>query len=193
MSMKNWLTLALLILLAANAGAQETPAPEEAPKKFDKSKLVFGGNIGATFGDFTFIQFSPQVGYAFTKNIVAGAGVNFSYSSQKFRYFNGDESERFNYGYAGLNVFTRVYPVNFLFLSAQPELNYNWGKIKYKNPPAPDVKIDGAFIPTLLLGGGVAIPMGNRGQTMLSLQYDVLQNNRSPYGKRAFFNIGFSL
>lgn len=191
--MKKILTLAAMAILATQAWAQETPATEEAPRKFDKSKLVMGGNIGATFGDFTFIQFSPQVGYAFTRNIVAGAGVNFSYSSQKIRFFNGDESQRFNYGYAGLNVFTRVYPVNFLFLSVQPELNYNWGKIKYKNPPAADVKINGAFIPSLLIGGGLAIPMGNRGQTLLSMQYDVLQNSRSPYGQRAFFNIGFAL
>lgn len=190
--MKKIFSIVALAFSMAPLFAQETPASDEAPKKFDKSKLVMGGNIGATFGDFTFIQFSPQVGYMFNRNIIAGAGVNFSYSSQKLRYFNGDESQRYNYGYAGLNVFTRVYPVNFLFLSAQPELNYNWGKIKYKNPPAADVKIDGKFIPSLLVGGGLAIPMGNRGQTMLSLQYDVLQNSRSPYGSRAFFNVGFA-
>lgn len=191
--MKKILTLVVLALFTAQGFAQEKAPAEEAPRKFDPSRLVLGGNIGATFGDFTFIRFAPQVGYRFSDMVVAGAGINFTYSSQKLRYLNGTESQRYNYGYAGLNMFARVFPVNFLFLSAQPELNYNWGKIKYKNPPAADVKLDGKFIPSLLLGGGIAIPMGNRGQTLMSLQYDVLRNNRSPYGSRAFFNIGFSL
>jgi hypothetical protein len=55
----------------------------------------------------------------------------------------------------------------------------------------PDEKIEGKFIPSLLVGAGVVIPAG-RGGTMISLQYDVIQNERSPYGSQAFVNVGFS-
>lgn len=165
---------------------------EQKERKFDPSRLVFGGVVGATFGDFTFIQVSPQVGYAFNDYFTAGGGINFIFSSEKYRNFNGDELYKYEYGYAGLNVFARAFPVRFLMVSAQPEVNYNWGTIKYNTPNTPDAKIDAGFIPSLLLGAGVVLPTGGRGGLMISLQYDVIQDERSPYGSNAFVNFGFS-
>ncbi|TAD82779.1 MAG: hypothetical protein EAY75_15860 [Bacteroidetes bacterium] len=166
---------------------------EEEPKKFDPSKLVFGGNIGATFGDFTFINLSPQVGYAFKPWITAGAGINYLYNSVRFRNFNGDEVQRDNLSFAGLNLFTRVFPVKFIMLSVQPELNYSWGRTRYKVGNLPDQKLEGAFVPVFMVGAGVVVPSGGRGGMFISLQYDVVQNQRSPYGNRPFVNIGFTL
>jgi hypothetical protein len=45
-------------------------------------------------------------------------------------------------------------------------------------------------VPSLLLGGGLVIPSGGRGSMMISVQYDVIQNARSPYGSQAFINFG---
>jgi hypothetical protein len=177
------------LLIAALAWGCSLFAQEETGqdgRKFDANRLVFGGVMGASFGDFTFVQVSPQVGYAFNQYLTAGGGVNFIYSSDKF---GGTTSQ---YGYAGLNVFGRIFPVKFLVLTVQPELNYNWGKVKYDIPGVPDQTLDGKFIPSLLLGGGVVIPTGGRGNMLLTLQYDVLQNNRSPYGRNAFVNFGFT-
>lgn len=187
--MKHYLTMMLAAVMALPALAQEAPA-EGGRKKFDASRLVFGGNMGATFGDFTFIQASPQVGYMFSDKFTAGAGINFISSTEKFRNFQGNEVYRFNNGYGGFNLFARVFPVRFLMASLQPELNYNWGKIRYKDG-TPTQRMDGAFVPSLLLGGGVVIPSGGRGGMLLSVQYDVVQSNRSPYGRRAFVNFGF--
>jgi hypothetical protein len=182
-------------LLFAQQDSSYVDAPQEKEqkeKKFDPSRLVFGGVIGASFGDFTFVQVSPQVGYAFSQYFTAGGGINFIFSSEKYRNINGDELYKYEYGYAGLNVFARVFPVRFLMVSAQPEVNYNWGKIKYNTPNTPDAKIDGAFIPSLLLGAGVVLPTGGRGGMMISIQYDVVQDERSPYGRNAFVNFGFT-
>ncbi len=179
----------LAAVTTASAFAQDAPA-EGGTKKFDASRLVFGGNMGATFGDFTFIQASPQVGYMFSEKFTAGAGINFISSTEKFRNFQGDEIYRFNNGFGGLNLFARYFPVRFLMASLQPELNYNWGKIRYQDG-TPTQRLEGAFVPSLLLGGGVVLPSGGRGGMLLSVQYDVIQSNRSPYGRRAFVNFGF--
>ena len=166
---------------------------EEEPTKsgFDKNKLFFGGTLGLSFGDYTLINVSPQVGYRFNKYLAAGTGVNFIYSSIRYRYYYSIDDYKNNYGVAGINVFGRVYPIDYVFLQLQPEANYTWGKIKFYDG-TPDAKLPGKIIPSLLGGVGGAIPAG-RGALIVLLEYDLLQNDRSPYGTRAFFNLGYNI
>ena len=187
--MKRWLlAVSVLVLAAGTARAQE----EEAPKKgFDKDKLFFGGNFGLSFGDYTIINVSPQIGYRFNQYFAVGAGPNFIYSSFRHRYYPSTADYRENYGVAGLNIFGRVYPLEFLLLQIQPEMNYTWGKYKFYDG-SPNQKLDGKFVPSLLAGGGAVIPAG-RGALIAMVQYDLLQNNRSPYGNRAFYNFGYNI
>jgi hypothetical protein len=197
--MKNLLVLSLL-LAGVCSQAQYTPVtPLNSPppsqedsvvkekKGFDPQRLVIGGSLGASFGNYTFVNVSPQVGYMFNQYITAGAGINYIYNS--YKYSNGD---RDNYSFAGVNLFSRVFPVRFLFLSAQPEINYSWGKIKYGNYTSePDYKYPGEWVPAFLIGAGAVLSPGGKGGIFLSLQYDVVQNGRSPYGTVPYFNIGF--
>ncbi len=85
--MKKYLLLITLLATAfLNANAQEEDEPDPPQKGFDKSKLFFGGNFGLSFGNSTFINVSPQVGYRFNQYLAAGAGVNFNYSSISILY-----------------------------------------------------------------------------------------------------------
>lgn len=163
----------------------EKAAPEKK-KGLDPQRLFFGGNFGLTFGNFTFVNISPQVGYRITPMFSAGAGLNFIYQSDK--YYNGGREVRNSLGYAGLNIFGRVNPFRFILLNAQPELNYVWGKTKVEG--LADSKINPKFVPSLLVGAGAAIPMGGRGSMIAMLQYDVVQDNLSPYGRNAFVTFG---
>lgn len=169
-----------------------TPAKDTVVKNksFDPSRLVFGGNLGASFGDFTFINFSPQVGYQFSNVLTAGAGINYIFQSAKYRDFNGNEIYKNNFGYAGINIFGRIFPTNFLFISAQPEINYNWGKTKFKNGQA-DLKLESKWVPTFLVGAGAVVGGRNGRGMLLSVQYDLAQDPRSPYGNKPYINIGF--
>jgi len=169
--------------------AQETN--ESKPHGFDKSKLFFGGNFGMSFGSQTFINISPQVGYQFSQYFSAGTGINFISSSYSIYDYNGDKLYKDSYSYAGLNIFARVFPISFLFAQVQPELNYSWGKTKFYYNNLPDLKLEGAFVPVLLVGAGAAIPAG-RGRMIAMLQYDVLGDKRSPYGRNAFFTFGYN-
>jgi hypothetical protein len=188
MKIRCLLALCLFTSMSFSVLAQEE---EEEPKKgFDKDKLFISGNFGLSFGDFTLINISPQIGYRFNNVLAAGVGVNGIYSSSRSRFLNGETASRENYGVVGLNIFGRVYPIQYAFLQLQPEVNYTWGKLKEYSP---DVvyKLDGKMVPSLLAGAGAAIPAG-AGAFIIMAQYDVLQNARTPYGEKVFFSFGFN-
>ncbi len=186
----------VLVLMAIVVTAQSIKAqdePEQPEKKgFDKSKLFFGGNFGLGFGTNTFVNVSPQVGYRFNDYLAAGVGVNFNYYSYKYYNYDGSDLYRESLGYSGLNVFGRVFPIKFIIIQAQPELNYSWGSRKFYDGTAKE-RLPGQFVPSLLIGGGAAIPMGTRnGALLLMMQYDVLQEELSPYGNKPFFTMGYN-
>ncbi len=192
------LVLVITLAIVQTAfGQMRQPPPQDdnydAPRGFDKNKLVFGGNFGLTFGDFTFVNLSPQVGYQFSKTVIAGGGINYISNSIKTRnLITGDEVWRENFGYAGANLFTRIFPTNFLFFTAQPEANYRWGKIKYRDG-RPTEQLQNEWVPTFLVGAGVALGGQNIGRgTLISVMYDLAQDPRSPYGTRPFINFGFA-
>ena len=184
----------LLFLLAAVVSINNGYAQEEGPaekKGFDKSKLFFGGNFGLSFGDYTMVNLSPQLGYRFNRFLAAGTSINLIYSSIKYRYNDPAFNYTSSYGVTGLSIFGRVYPIEQILLQVQPEMNYVWGKNKFSDGQ-PDQKLDGKFVPSLLLGGGAVIPAG-RGSFVAMVQFDVLNNARSPYGNRPIYNFGYNV
>jgi hypothetical protein len=97
-------------------------------------------------------------------------------------------------GVTGLNVFGRLYPTNQLFLQVQPEANYIFGRETYYDTNPHEVyKIDPTIAPSLLLGGGAVFGSGGRGGMIISIMYDVLQHQKSPYGNKPVYNVGFTV
>lgn len=178
------------IFLCSAQFAQAQAIEETDKRGFDPDRLFFGGNFGMSFGDYTFINITPQVGYMFNRYLAAGGGVSFIGTGFTQRDFNGNKIYKDSYNSAGLNLFGRLYPIPFLFLQAQPEYNYTWGRTKFYNGQ-PEIKLDGEFVPVLLLGAGAVIPAG-RGSFIAMVQYNVIDNNRSVYGNRPFVSFGFN-
>jgi hypothetical protein len=195
MTRKILMLIVFTVSLAQFASAQYTrPVEEDVPEKkgFDPQRLFFGGNFGLTFGNFTFINVSPVVGYRITNMFSAGTQINFIYQSNKINYAANTYSKS-EYAYVGLGVFGRFNPVKFLLLNVQPEMNYIWGNYKEVYPGNTiEYKQEGKFIPSVLLGAGAAIPTGGRGALIAMIQYDIVQNDLSPYGRNPFFSFGFN-
>lgn len=190
---KHLLFIALTSVISMQAAFGQREEPDFPEKSgFDKSKLFIGGNFGLSFGDYTLANVSPQLGYRFNDYFAAGVGVNFLYSSIKYRDYNGNSLYKAGYGVGGLNVFGRVYPIKYILIQAQPELNYVWGKYKYYDNATPDMKIPGKAVPSLLLGGGAVIPQGP-GALVIMVQFDVLNQPQNPYGTRPIYNIGYNI
>ncbi len=155
---------------------------------FDKSKMFFGGNLGLAFGYSTIINVAPLVGYRFTEHFAAGVGLNYSYYSYDDGGYNN-----FKQTYLGMSLFGRVYPMQQFFIQVQPELNYMWGNGYYpQNNPYQNSKVN-QFVPSLLLGGGAAIPTGGNGALTISVMYDVIQNVYSPYYHQAVYGFGYTM
>jgi hypothetical protein len=189
--MKKLLLIPFLLLISLSLFAQTEEEKPEEKKGFQKENLFVGGNFGLTFGDYTLINISPQVGYRFSKLFAAGIGLNGQYVSFKERDFDGDLYRKVSKNITGLNVFARVYPLDQFFIQVQPEANYIFGKQTYYQPVKQEFKLDAVIAPSLLLGGGAALPAG-RGAFIISVSYDVLQHNNSPYGKRPIYNFGYN-
>ncbi|MDR0824331.1 MAG: hypothetical protein LBN74_04510 [Prevotella sp.] len=145
---------------------------------FDASKLNFGGNLNLQFGDYTAIGISPQVGYDFSKYFTAGAGLGYSYFREK------EYDYKWSRHYLSFDVFGRFYPVEYIVLSIQPEISRVWETVDYRSES--QVKTN-KFVPSFLVGGGVRF-MG----MIAMIQYDVVQNDYSPYGNNLFYSIGYS-
>ncbi|NML19329.1 hypothetical protein HHL16_00520 [Pseudoflavitalea sp. G-6-1-2] len=197
MEMKQLALAALLLFGAATVQAQsKEPVPTTtyrgAPQTgFNRDNLFFGGNFGLSFGNYTLVNVSPQVGYRFNRYFAAGAGVNFIYSSVKQEYTDSRLNYRDNFGVAGLNAFGRVYPVDYLILQIQPEANYTWGKRKFSYGSS-EQTLEGKIVPSLVGGAGAVIPAG-RGSFIVMAQYDLLQQDRNPYGSQIFINFGYNI
>jgi hypothetical protein len=167
---------------------------QEKEKGFHKENLFVGGNFGLTFGNYTLINVSPQIGYRFNKLFAAGFGINLQYVGWKTEYSDGDY-EKVSQIVTGLNVFGRVYPIRNFMIQVQPEANYIFGKQKYYDASSQTLyksNRDAVIAPSLLAGGGLVLPAG-RGAFITSVFYDVLQNDNSPYGNRPIVNFTYNV
>jgi hypothetical protein len=192
--MKKIVLFALLwgVVFIANAQEAQEEATEE--KGFKKENVFVGGNFGLTFGDYTLINVSPQIGYRFNRLLAAGVGINAQYVGYKDRdIFSGDVYRKVSQGVTGLNVFGRFYPIPQLFLQVQPEANYLFGKETYYQPTKEQYKLDAVIAPSLLMGGGAVLGGNGRSGFVISILYDVMQHEDSPYGNKPVYNVGFNV
>jgi hypothetical protein len=186
--MRKMILSCLLLALTFTSFAQE----EDGERKgFRRENLFFGGNFGLMFGTNTLINVSPQVGYRFSNLFSAGVGINGQYLNQRVFYTNGAEAGRWRQGVVGLNIFGRVNPIDQIMIQVQPEANYLFGNetLYGRNPET--TKLDAVIVPSLLIGGGLVLPSG-RGAMIVSVFYDVLQRERSPYQNRPIYNFGYN-
>jgi hypothetical protein len=151
----------------------------ESQKSFDPTNLFTGGSVsfGLGFGGYnkTFlIGVNPHFGYTIAKWIDAGIAANFQYSTVRDIYDNKYRSTTY-----GPGVFTRIYPVRFLFIQAQPEYNFIKQKLIYETGTA--LK-DNLRVTSLLLGAGYTSSRSDKNSfTYFSILFDVLKDPYSPY------------
>ncbi len=192
------LFLFIFLLISTTALFAQQPENDQEPGKkgFDRSRLFAGGNFGLSFGNYTFINISPQVGYRFTNMFAAGIGINGQFTQLTDRYGSQTVS-RSKYGVTGMNIFGRFYPIQQAFIQAQPEMNYIWGSVKDYSSNT-KYSLNGKILPSFLLGAGGILPMGNVGGLLVMVQYDVLNKTgygsdpSTPYGNKPFVSIGFN-
>lgn len=148
---------------------------------FDRNKLRFGANLGLSISrNYTNLGFGPQIGYQFNDYFMVGAGIKYYYT--KARTYEYEIRNNL----LGTNLFGYFYPVQFIALFAQPEINYIWSKLTSRTTT--DSLTDKGLVPSLVVGAGFRL-----GRSHITLNYDLVQHANSPHpegfylGVSAFF------
>lgn len=136
-----------------------------ATGKFDWDRVTVGGGLGATFGDLTYFEISPTVGYYITDNILAGFGGTYIYYS--------DNVNKYKTNIYGGTIFTE-YLFKDLPILAHAETNlmnyFSWNR---------QARINAVGV---FLGGGLKQRLGD-GRSYLSILvlWDVNETQDSFY------------
>jgi hypothetical protein len=155
---------------------------EEKKKGFNKENLFTGGSVTASFyNGVTVLGISPVFGYKLAEWTDAGIVFNLNYTSiRDYRQFD----DKLKQTVKGVGAFTRLYPVNFLFVQAQYEKNFT----TQRYIPSPNLPIYNSYKETvnsnsLLVGAGYTQGRQRGSNTFfyLAILFDVLKEQYSPY------------
>jgi len=156
-------------------------------KKGDKEKMtlseriVFGGDIGLSFGSITYIKLAPVVGYRITERLTAGLGPIYIYES--YKHYDLKTSTFGGKVVASYTIFRgsslpAIAGLGNIVLHAENEIInieplYYSGYYYYFG--------DRLWIDNVLLGGGLTQYIGNRFGVSILILWDITQNQYSPY------------
>lgn len=176
--MKKKLILIVMLSSFYYANAQ-TKKEEEKEKGFKKENLFTGGSITAAFySGGTTLGASPVFGYRLANWVDAGVVINYTYDSRRDYPYINDKIRQSVYGGG---VFTRLFPVNFLF--AQAQFEHNFTTVKYI--PAGIAATDKYKVEanSLLVGAGYTQGRSPESNTFfyLAILFDVIKDPNSPY------------
>lgn len=167
-----------ITLISLGGFSQENDSTENNQKEvFNlKDKLYFGGSFWVTFGNNTFVNISPKIGYKMTENFSMGLGAKYQYFSYRDPYTSYKESASI---YGG-SLFARHKLTDQLFLIGELE----------------HINIENYFRSTiqkwtdfLLVGAGYQHNSGGGLSLNAQIMYDLLENPLLPY----FYQTAFGL
>ena len=155
-------------------------AQNDEEKGFKKENLFTGGSVTVSFfSGTTILGANPIFGYKLANFADAGVVLNYIYSGQR-DYLEFDDKVKQNVYGGGL--FTRLYPVNFLFVQGQFE--HNFISLRYvpatsNYQPYKETVDANSF----LVGGGYCQgrQAGSNTFYYVSVLFDVIKNENSPY------------
>ena len=160
------------VLLIGHIQAQDSttvdkPAPK--PKEDIGQRIYYGGSMGLTVGSYTRIGIYPLIAYKLKPKLSVGFKFAYEYIRDN-RYSSTYETS--NYGgsiFARYRIIPKIYAhveyaqLNYELYNAAGESQREW-------------------VPFLLVGGGYSQPIGARTWLNVEVLFDVLQNEKSPYG-----------
>lgn len=151
-------------------------------KKSFGERLVYGGDIGLSFGSITYIKIAPVIGYRIGERLVPGLGPIYIYESYKFYGLRTS-----TYGGKGVLSFTiikaqedsRILGLGDIVLHAENEV-INIEPL-YMDPNYGYRLGQRLWINNLLLGGGISQRLSDNFGVSIFLLWDVTNNVYSPY------------
>ena len=183
--MKKFLILLLSLFTLNQVLLAQDNEEDQGPKDgFHKENLFTGGSIALSFYNGGFLAgANPVFGCSLTKWADLGLVVNYTYSSYRdYSYYGADD--KLHESIYGGGLFTRLYPIRFLFAQAQVE--HNWIHSKYIPTPGSGATTQTATnsANSILVGAGYTTgrdPIGKTPYGYLAILFDVGTDPMSPY------------
>jgi len=179
----SFLLSSLFISISSNAQYYDSTYVRKKEKPAEEKediwkKLVFGGGLGLSIGNPTYIDISPIVGYRINEKVTAGIGLNYQYYSYDYG----------NYLFAtniyGGSVFGRYYFKKDLF--AHGEVEY-LNLASYNNP---EKRIG---VESVLVGGGYMQHFSAHSGLVAMVLYNLTQTDYSPYASPLIIRLGVNI
>ncbi len=165
----------VIVLVCSLLISGQLVAQQDEKNVTEPSNAFVGGSLSLGIGNGSFnAGLHPHVGYTLAKWIDVAGVVNFEYQSQRDQFNN-----KYHTTVYGIGAFTRIFPVQFIFIQAQPEYNFIQQKYLPASGSSQKFKVDA---PSLLLGAGYTTSRsGKNSFTYLSILVDVVKDINSPY------------
>ncbi len=131
-------------------------------------KLVVGGNLGIQFGNFTFLDLSPMVGYKVLERVHLGVGGTYRY----YRERDPQSSSTLRANIMGGSVWGR----GFLFPNLFAHVEYEGLRMEVIG----GTRRRGILMNYALVGGGYTQQFGQRLSTMVTFLFPVYSRSTIP-------------
>ena len=170
----------LLFLLICSTGLTLLAQDKEASNSLEgvpfSQRLYTGGDLGFSFGNITFVNINPIVGYRIDKKWSAGISAKYIYYRERFPEYNWEYS---NSMYGG-SIFTRYLIGNSFLAHAEFET------VNAEVREFLSTTLTRKWVPIGLLGAGYRQGLGNTYLQVLVL-YDAINDRNSPYRNEYLF------
>jgi hypothetical protein len=166
--LKNLVVFISILIASTNSSGQE--------KILDR--ISYGGNLGFQFGDPTFIDISPQVGYQVTERFIPG--ISFRYMRFKSKYYD------YKSNIIGGGLFARYFLTESLFLQSEIE------QLAISNFME-SLKLE-TTVSSFFIGGGYRQILSGNFSTNILILYNLNESRLTPYSNpiiRIGFGVGF--
>lgn len=158
---------------------------EKQDKKFFRKENLFtGGSVSASmFSRYSLLLgANPVFGYSLTNWADLGLVANYTYTSDREYDETGALYSNQKQNVYGGGIFTRLFPVHFLFAQAQVE--HNWIQYKYREPANEYEYRNRVSANSVLVGGGFTTGrsrIGKGSYGYFAILWDVSNDLYSPY------------
>jgi hypothetical protein len=171
------------ILIFSSSFAQE----DQKPTFLDK--MFFGGGFGAGFGNYTYVNISPIIGYKATPRLSIALRLMYQYTTYDYWDYQDQLTKKYSGNDYGVGGFARFMVRGPFYLQAEYEhLNYdgldNSGHYR-------------SSFDSFMAGAGMAKPIGGKAFFFVTAMYNFSYENfdntnvyRSPYSSPWVIRIG---
>ena len=137
-------------------------------------RVYVGGDLGATFGDYTQISITPYIGYRFSNEI--SSGLQFVYN-HSWQYINKDQVNQttLQSNTYGGNIFLQYNPTPSFYLKGEFEYD------SYTNYETTQNTKETDAVPFIFLGAGYSKTFSKVATFNAGIKVDILNNENSPY------------